>query len=398
MLAATLTTRLSEAGIQKRSISAFALSLLVYSFKWAWAPLVDRVHIPFVSRQFGQRRAWLWLTGLSVMGAVVVLGSVNPEADIRTVAYAAILLGFCGATFDIVIDAYRIELLKPEQLGTGSGMSQYGWRIGSAVAAVIALTVAARSNWTIGYIACAPLALSALMVSLVMGEPIRRHEAPAKRGAMALIHAFISPLKDFFTRPGSVVVLLFVLVHKIGDTMANLMIRDLLVQVGFTKDEIAFGDVGVGFAALLAGIFVGGILYARFGLKYSVMISLILMAVSNISFAFLAAMGHSMPMLAFTIGFENFSSGIGGVVVVAYLSALCNLSFTATQFALLSAAAAIVGRFLTGTTAGALIETFGYVQFYLLTTVLALPGVIIYWFMLRSGLVERSIGSAATKT
>jgi PAT family beta-lactamase induction signal transducer AmpG len=397
MLAATLTTRLSEAGIQKRSISAFALSLLVYSFKWAWAPLVDRVHIPFVSRQFGQRRAWLWLTGLSVIGAVIVLGSVNPAADIRTVAYAAILLGFCGATFDIVIDAYRIELLKPEQLGTGSGMSQYGWRIGSAVAAVIALTVAARSNWTIGYIACAPLALSALMVSLVMGEPRRRHEAPAKRGAMALVNAFVSPLKDFFTRPGSVVVLLFVLVHKIGDTMANLMIRDLLVQAGFTKDEIAFGDVGVGFIALLAGIFVGGILYARFGLKYSVMISLILMAVSNISFAFLAAMGHSMPMLAFTIGFENFSSGIGGVVVVAYLSALCNLSFTATQFALLSAAAAIVGRFLTGTTAGALIETFGYVQFYLLTTVLALPGVIIYWFMLRSGLVERSVGSAATK-
>jgi PAT family beta-lactamase induction signal transducer AmpG len=397
MLAATLTTRLSEAGIQKRSISAFALSLLVYSFKWAWAPLVDRVHIPLLSRHFGQRRAWLWLAGLSVMGAVAVLGLANPAADIRTVAYAAILLGFCGATFDIVIDAYRIELLEPEQLGTGSGMSQYGWRIGAAVAGVIALTVAARSNWTVGYLACAPLALSALMVSLFMGEPARHHEAPPKRGAMELVGAFVSPLKDFFGRPGSVVVLLFVLVHKIGDTMANLMIRDLLVQVGFTKDEIAFGDVGVGFVALLAGIFVGGILYARFGLKYSVMISLILMAVSNISFAVLAAMGYSMPMLAFTIGFENFSSGIGGVVVVAYLSALCNLSFTATQFALLSAAAAVVGRFLTGTTAGALIETFGYIQFYLLTTVLALPGVIIYWLMIRSGLVERSIGSAATE-
>jgi len=397
MLAATLTSRLSEAGIQKRSISTFALALLVYSFKWAWAPLVDRVRIPFLSRGLGQRRAWLWLTALATMAAVTVLGFADPSGSIRTVAYAAIALGVCGATFDIVIDAYRIELLEPEQLGTGSGMSQYGWRIGSSVAAVIALTVAARSNWTMGYIACAPLAASALIVSLAMGEPRRRREAPPKRGAMEAINAFVSPLKDFFSRPGSVIVLSFVLVHKIGDTMANLMIRDLLVGAGFTKDEIAFGDVGVGFVALLVGVFVGGFLYAQLGMKRSLMISLVLMAVSNISFAVLAAVGHSMPMLAFTIGFENFASGIGGVVVVAYLSALCSLSFTATQFALLSAAAAILGRFLTGTTAGALIERFGYVQFYLLTTLLALPGVLIYWFMLRSGLVDRSIGSAATE-
>src|SRR5215813_12642368 len=135
MLAATLTNRLSEAGITKRSISAFALALLVYSFKWAWAPLVDRVHIPVLSRRFGQRRAWLWLAGLCVMGAVMILGLADPRTDIRGVAYAAVLLGFCGATFDIVIDAYRIELLEPEQLGVGSGMSQYGWRVGAAVAA-----------------------------------------------------------------------------------------------------------------------------------------------------------------------------------------------------------------------------------------------------------------------
>jgi len=396
LLAATLTNRLSEAGIQKRSISTFALALLVYSFKWIWAPLVDRMRIPFLSRRFGQRRTWLLVTGLSVMAAVVALGLADP-VNIRTVAYAAVLLGFCGATFDIVIDAYRIELLEPEQLGVGSGMSQYGWRVGATVAATLALVVAARSNWTVGYIACAPLALSAVFTSMIMGEPRRHHIVAPPRGAMQLIDAFVSPLKDFFRRQGALIVLVFVLVHKIGDTMANLMIRDLLVGLGFTKDEIAFGDVGVGFFALLAGIFVGGVLYAWLGMKKSVMISLILMAISNISFAALAAAGHSMPMLAFTIGFENFSSGIGGVVVVAYLSALCSLAFTATQFALLSAAAAIAGRFLTGTTAGALIEKMGYVDFYLLTTVLAFPGVAIYWFMMRSGLVDRSIGSAATE-
>ena len=397
MLAATLTNRLSEAGIQKRSISAFALALLVYSFKWAWAPLVDRLRIPIFSKRFGQRRSWLWLAGFMVMAAVVALGVADPKTDIRGVAYAAVLLGFCGATFDIVIDAYRIELLEPRQLGVGSGMSQYGWRVGSALAAFLALTVAARSNWSLGYIACAPLALFAMLTSIVVGEPPRHHEAAPKRGVMELVDAFVSPLKDFFRRQGAIIVLLFVLVHKIGDTMANLMIRDLLVGLGFTKDEIAFGDVGIGFFALLAGVFVGGVLYSWLGMKRSVIISLILMAVSNLSFAVLAGAGHSMPMLSFAIGFENLSSGIGGVVVVAYLSALCSLAFTATQFALLSAAAAIVGRFLTGATAGALIETFGYVNFYLLTTVLALPGVALYWFMMRSGLADRSVGSAATE-
>ena len=191
MLAATLTNRLSEAGVQKRSISAFALALLVYSFKWVWAPLVDRVHIPLFSKKFGQRRAWLWLSGVAVMVSVMVLGLADPTASIRSVAYAAIFLGFCGATFDIVIDAYRIELLEPEQLGVGSGMSQYGWRIGSAVAAALALTVAARSNWTAGYVASAPLALSALLTSMCMGEPRRHHEPTPKRGAMELIDAFV---------------------------------------------------------------------------------------------------------------------------------------------------------------------------------------------------------------
>jgi PAT family beta-lactamase induction signal transducer AmpG len=396
LLAATLTQRLSEAGIEKKSISAFALALLVYSFKWAWAPLIDRIKLPGSTR-FGQRRTWLWLCALLVAGAVAVLGLADPVDDIRSVVIGALLLGFAGATFDIVIDAYRIETLEPRQLGVGSGMSQYGWRLGAFFAASISLFVAARSNWTIGYLACIPLAFAGPLASLFMGEPKRHHEPKPVKGAKALLEAFWGPLADFLKREGAFLVLLFVLIHKIGDTMANLMIRDLLVGLGFTKDEILYGDVWVGFFALLAGIFVGGMLYARLGMKKSVLVSLILMAISNLSFAGLAAAGHSMPMLAFAIGFENFASGIGGVVVVAYLSALCNLRYTATQFALLSAAAAIVGRFLTGTTAGALIESMGYVNFYLLTTLIALPGVLLYAYMLKKGLIDESIGDAGVE-
>jgi PAT family beta-lactamase induction signal transducer AmpG len=155
--------------------------------------------------------------------------------------------------------------------------------------------------------------------------------------------------------------------------------------------------VGVGFWAYLIGIFIGGILYAQLGMKRSVLISLILMAVSNFSFALLAASGHSNWGMAGAIGFENLASGIGGVTVVAYFSALCDLRFTASQYALISAAASIVGRFLTGTTAGALIDAFGYVNFYLLTTAAAVPGIILFWLMMRSGLVDRSIGSAGVE-
>jgi len=190
------------------------------------------------------------------------------------------------------------------------------------------------------------------------------------------------------------VVLFFVLIHKIGDTLANLTLRLLFSDLGFSNDEIAFYDVGVGFVALLVGIFVGGLAYARLGMKRSVLISLVLMAVSNFSFAALAAAGHTNLGMAAAIGFENFASGMGGVTVVAYLSALCNLRFTATQYALLSALASIAGRFLTATTAGSMITGIGYVNFYLLTTLIALPGVFLFWYMIRSGLADLSIGSA----
>jgi PAT family beta-lactamase induction signal transducer AmpG len=206
--------------------------------------------------------------------------------------------------------------------------------------------------------------------------------------------AYFSPLAEFLRRKGAVVVLIFVLVHKVGDTLANLTLRLLFEDLGFSNDEVAFYDVGVGFVALLSGVFVGGAMYASMGMKRSVLVSLVLMAVSNFSFAALAAYGHSNLGMAAAIGFENFASGIGGVAVVAYLSALCNLRFTATQYALLSALASIAGRFLTGTTSGALIESLGYVNFYLLTTVVACPGVFLYWYMIRSGLADVSIGSA----
>ncbi|MGH6781443.1 MAG: AmpG family muropeptide MFS transporter [Sphingomonadaceae bacterium] len=393
MIGATLTTRLAQDGIDKKSVTTFALVFLAYNLKFLWAWLVEAVRLPLIGR-LGQRVSWMLFAGVLVIAAVVNLALVDPAADIFATAVAAILVGVAGATYDIVIDAYRIEQLEPRQLGIGAGMSQYGWRIGSAGAGALALVLAARFGWETAYLACAAFALPAMLTGLLMGEPERHKEATQRKGLAELGASIAGPFVEFFKRQGALLVLLFILLHKIGDTLANLTFRLLFDDLGFTNDEIAFYDVGLGFGAYLIGIFVGGFLYAQLGMKRSVLFSLVLMAVSNFSFAALAAAGHSNWGMAGAIGFENFASGIGGVTVVAYFSALTDLRFTASQYALISAAASIVGRFLTGTTAGALIEATGYVNFYLLTTLAAAPGILLFWLMMRAGLIDASIGSA----
>ena len=397
MIAATLTTRLAQDGINKSAITAFSLAFLAYNLKWAWAWVVDGVRLPIIGR-LGQRVSWLLFVGMLVIAAIVNLALVDPTESLMATAIAAILVAVAGATFDIVIDAYRIEWLEPHQLGVGSGMTQYGWRIGSVAAASLALVLAARVGWEIAYAACAVLALPAMAVGLILGEPPRHRESTARRGFGAVAQSIVGPFAEFLRRRGALLVLLFVLVHKVGDTLANLTFRLLFDELAYTNDEIALYDVGVGFWALLAGIFVAGALYARFGLKRTLWWSLWLMAISNLSFAGLAAIGHSNLAMAGAIGFENFASGLGGVAVIAYFSALCDLRYTAAQFALMSAAMSVVGRIVTGASAGALIERLGYVDFYVLTTVIALPGIVVFWLMVRGGYLDSSLGTVGTST
>jgi PAT family beta-lactamase induction signal transducer AmpG len=393
MIGATLTTRLAQEGITKSTVTTFTLAFLVYNLKFLWAWVVDGVRLPILGR-LGQRVSWLIFAGVLVMAAVANLAFQEPSANIYQTAIAAILVGVAGATYDIVIDAYRIELLEPRQLGVGSGMSQYGWRIGSVAAGALALVLASRVGWEIAYAACSIFALPAMITGLVMGEP-RRHRDPTERKGLAQTWAsVVGPFAEFFRRRGAFLVLLFILLHKIGDTLGQLVLRLLLNDMNYTNDEIALWDVGVGFWAYLIGIAIGGILYSQIGMKRSVLIALILMGVSNASFAFLAMAGHTNIGLAGCMMFENVASGIGGVVIVAYFSALCDLRFTATQYALISAAASVVGRVLTGTTAGAIVDEIGYVNFYWLTTAAALPGIVLFWLMMRAGLIDASIGDA----
>jgi PAT family beta-lactamase induction signal transducer AmpG len=390
MIAATLTTRLAEAGIDKKAVTAFSLGILLYSLKFLWAPAVDRVRIPVLAAAIGQRRAWLVVSVAMVVASVAWLGATDPHAALGTTVAAALAVAFSGATYDIVSDAMRIESLTPRQLGVGSGMVQYGWRAGSAGAGALVLFVASRGGWGIGYFSATLFALPALVAAWLVGEPGRHLEIVTRRGLAGVRDAIIAPLADFFRRDGAIIVMAFVMIHKIGDTIANLSFRLLFHDLGFSKDEVATYDVGFGLIAYLVGLFVGGIVFTQLGLKRAVLLGLFLMAVSNLSFSALAYYGHSDIGLAAAIGFENFSSSVGDVAIVAYLSALCNLRFTGTQFALLSAARAIVGRLVSGSLTGALIERFGYVHFYVLTTIITLPGIVLYLYMLRRGLIDEA--------
>jgi PAT family beta-lactamase induction signal transducer AmpG len=393
MIAATLTTRLAQDGIRKSTVTAFSLAFLAYNLKFLWAWVIDAVRLPLLGR-LGHRLSWMIVAGVLVMAAVTNLALVDPAANLQAAVVATILVAVAGATYDIVIDAYRIEILKPYQLGTGAGMNQYGWRIGSAGAAALALVVAERAGWHMAYMATLLFALPAMIAALLLGEPARHVVHQTRRGLREIWHAFAGPFAEFFRRHGAWLVLLFILVHKIGDTLSQLTVRLLFNDLGYANDEIALYDVGVGFWAYLIGIFIGGMLYTRMGMKRSVLLALVLMGLTNLSFALLAASGHSNLGLAAAIGFENLASGFGGVVVVAYFSALCNLEFTASQYALISAASSVFGRIVTGTTAGAMIEKMGFEAFYLLTTLAAVPGILLFWYMMRTGMVDRALGDA----
>jgi PAT family beta-lactamase induction signal transducer AmpG len=319
----------------------------------------------------------------------------------RKLLIAIPLILAAAAGLDYLLDStilFRIAmfgLIYPLVDLTSRRAHDAGWSGHLAWLLLAPLAAALIGSLTLFWFALAIVAALLLALAITPGDRGANRFGDAPDALVA--RDVVGPMVEFFRRKGAALVFIFVLVHKIGDTMANLMVRDLFVTQGFSKEEILFADVWVGFFALLVGIFVGGIIYARWGMKRAVLISLLLMGVSNLSFAFLAQMDRSVPMMAFTMGFENFASGVGGVAVVAFLSAVCSLRFTATQFALLSAAAAIVGRFLTGSLAGRLIDAMGYPNYYLLTTALALPGILLFWWMMRAGLVDAAIGSAGVE-
>lgn len=390
LTASTLAVRLTESGVTKTAIGIFALVGLPYAFKFLWAPLIDKLPVPFFTRTLGRRRGWVVFTQLLLILALIGLGLTDPAKAPVATAIWALIVAFCSASQDIVIDAYRVEILEERLYGAGAATLVFGYRVGLLVAGAGALYLASYFDWEVAYLGMAGLVAVGLVTILLSPEPGELQAAPIKdEGFQRVINwlreAVVAPFTDFLARPQWLVILAFVVFYKFGDAIAGVMANPFYLEIGFTKIEIANVSKLFGLGATLLGALFGGILVARYGILESLLIAGILQMVSNAMFAVQAAMGSDLSLLFVTIGFENLAGGMGTAAFVAYLSSLCHVAYTATQYALLSSLMSF-GRTLLSAPGGWLADQTDWIIFFLLTTAAALPGlVLLLWIRRKTG-------------
>ncbi|MCP3728865.1 MFS transporter [Sphingomonas sp. MG17] len=401
LLLGTMTFWLAKVGIDKKTIG-FAVGLTTpYTLKFLWAPLIDRIRLPVLAALFGQRRAWLFLIMALLFGAVWMLGASDPrDGHMGPFAVWAIVVAFLGATQDIVIDAYRIEILPEEELSHGTANNQFGYRLGAFAAGVGTIALASSEGFNLGWAAAygltgfciIPGIIAAFWAGPGLHEAVVRDKSAQSFGGW-LQETLVGPFSEFFSRKGAVLILLFVLIYKLGDAMGQVMLNPMIVELGFSDTEFVAINKLVGFWGLIVGTALAAPLMAWLGLGRSLFVSGVLMMVSNLTFAMLASRGHDVTWLTIAVTTEQVTSGMGLTVFVTYLSGLSNLAYTATQFALLSSLAA-VGRTWLSSPAGIAAEALGWTGFWLLTTLVALPGMILLWILWRKGFVVESVRKA----
>jgi PAT family beta-lactamase induction signal transducer AmpG len=380
----TLSAWLATAGVRRAAIGAFALVGTPYAFKFVWSPLIDRLPPPL---PLGRRRGWGISIQIALIAAIIALGACDPKHHLALMGAIALVVAFLSASQDIVIDAWRVEILPLGLQGPGAGMIQTGYRIAMLVSGAGTLVIAARFGWFAAYTTMAAMLVVGVLVFLLGPEP--HSAANSARSAEVLTSmggsdafsrwlstAVLGPFADFMRRPIWPVILLFVLGYKLGEAMAGMMATPLYISLGFSLDEIAAVSKLVGFFATVAGALVGGLVTARFGILRSLMLCGLLQSVGNLFYVLQAVGGHKLPYLALCVTAENVTGAMAGTALVGYLSSLCSPAFTATQYALLSSIA-VVGRTLMASSSGILAERLGWVPFFLLTTVVTLPALLL---------------------
>lgn len=389
LLLGTMTFWLAKVGIDKKTIG-FAVGLTTpYTLKFLWAPLIDRVRLPILTGWFGQRRAWLFVVQALLFASVWMLGASQPQLHIGTFAFWAIVTAFLSATQDIVIDAYRIEILPDDELAHGTAANQFGYRTGNFIAGVGTIAVASSEGlglgWALGYGLTSLCVLPGALAALWIGRGL--HDQVVQRGGHGWFNdTVISPFREFFRRRGAVLILMFVLVYKLGDAMGQGMLNPMIVELGFSDKEFLAINKVVGLWGLLIGTAIGAPFLAWLGMGRALFVSGVLMMLSNATFAILAAKGHSPTWLFIAVATEQVTSGIGLTVFATYLSGLANVAYTATQFALLTSFA-VVGRTWLSTPSGYVAEAFGWVGFWIVTMIVALPGLVLLWVLWKRGFV-----------
>lgn len=377
--AGTLQVWLATAEIDIRTIGLFALVGLPYTLKFLWSPLMDR----FVPPWLGRRRGWMLITQILLAIAIMALGASRPESDLPVMATLALLLAFCSASQDIAVDAYRADVLAPRERGLGAAYSVAGYRTALLISSAGALILADVIGWRETYWLMAVLMLVGIVATLAGPAPAAERHPPDLRRAV------VEPFSEFLSRPAAWLLLLAIVLYKLGDAFAGTLSSAFLIQaLEFSSSDVGLVSKGFGWAAILGGAFIGGALMLRLGLWRALLIFGVLQALSNLAFMALAWYGHSYLGMILAVGIENLAGGMGTAAFVAFLMALCDHRYTATQFALLSALAAI-GRVLVGPPAGYLVDTAGWVWFFFITFVLAWPGVFLV-YALRREIDERN--------
>jgi PAT family beta-lactamase induction signal transducer AmpG len=379
----TLSFWLKEEGLTNTTIGLFASAATPYSLKFLWAPLVDQVPIPFLSERLGRRRSWILVSQLALMASLVALGSTQPGVDAWTTALVAVVVSFLAATQDIVIDAYRVDVLEDRTQAAGAAAAVFGYRVGMLASGAGALVLATYADWFTVYAVMAALLGVGVLAVLLAPEPLRTPEATAGSSMKAwLERAVVRPFAEFMSRPRWVLVLLFVMLYKFGDALAGVMTNPFLLELGFTKAEIATVVKSYGLIATLVGAAAGGSLTGAVGMVRCLWICGLLQMVSNLAFAGQAMIGYSVPALTVTIGLENLAAGMGTAAFVGYLGSLCNLSYTATQYALLTSLTSVARTWL-ASSGGWLSDQMSWPAFFVLTTLAAVPGLLVLGWLSR---------------
>jgi MFS transporter, PAT family, beta-lactamase induction signal transducer AmpG len=378
----TLSFWLSEVGVSRTAVGLFALVGIAYNFKFAWSPLMDRLPLPWLTARLGQRRSWALTTQILLALAIAALGLMQPATHLAQTAALAVLVAFLSASQDIVIDAYRIELLRDEEQYAGSIATQWGYRFGLIAAGAGALYARAYGGWSFAYGLMALLMVVGMVTVLLTPEPAHPRESPTyasprpARLLRSVIDGVWAPLRDFIGRESWLAILIFIVLYKFGDALAAGMANKLYVELGFTAAEVASISKIFGVIANLVGLVIGGLMVARLGLFASLLIAGVLQNLANLMYAAVTWAGHDLGMLTLSIAVENVTGGMGNAAFVVYLSQLCNRRFTATHYALLSSLAAL-GRTVLASSGGWIADRIDWIPFFSLATLAGFPGLLL---------------------
>ncbi|MGZ3743441.1 MAG: AmpG family muropeptide MFS transporter [Pseudobdellovibrionaceae bacterium] len=371
----TLKTWLAREQVDISTIGYFGWVGLAYSLKFVWAPLLDR----FTLFSLGRRRSWMLTTQVLLVASIAFLGTFNPQTSLMGMAALAVLTAFFSATQDIVIDAYRRELLKDEELGFGSSMNMYGYRIAMLFSGGLAIGLVGTESWNISwsqlYYLMASLMGLGILATLWAPEPRASHGVPR-----TLISAVVDPFQEFLQRDGAYVILLFVFLFKLGDALSGAMLNPYYVQIGYSNADIGLIAKTFGLVSSLVGLFIGSTLMYYIGIFRSLWIFGILQALSTGAFALLTFTGPQNWALALTVCFEDVTSGMGTAAFIAFISAVTNKRYTATQYAILSSIATLGRNFFSGFS-GDMVKGLGWANFYYTCALIALPGILMLIFM-----------------